>query len=546
MGTRALEDHFDVGDVLGQGGFSVVRRATAKSAAANPRHAAVKTLDKTGRYSAGDSLALLRNEINVMALIVDKVHTPERHPNVLSLIDVFDDRQHVHLVVDLCEGGELFERIINAGKFSEVDAAAVVRQVASGLHALHGCGVVHRDLKPENLLYDTPHHDATLKIMDFGLSHIEGSADVMATSVFGSLDYIAPEVLVRRQFGKPADLWSLGVIMYILLCGYTPFYGADPQAKCAAIAGGNFFFPKSDWDHVSSQAKDLIRRLIVVNPDQRMTAASVLTHPWLESAPDARLPAHTLDALKRTHARRKFRAVAYACLLGSNPRLHRSVSEILRTIGTTDFSQAELDTIVKTFKEVSGHRACVVNQAQFAMVMGKVLNVPADACPQLFALFDVDHDGVVDFRELVVGLAALRNTSPTPENLQRFFHLYDIDDSGDISRHEFALMMSALCDESVLSKKVVGAEMMGAEMMGAEMFADIFERIDANGDDMITFDEFRTALEREPDLFAKLTGRAKRLSIAEPFVAKDPEVGPQVLTRDDSDALMADVRPTDV
>lgn len=220
-GRRLLVDDFHVGPVLGTGGFSVVRAGVRKQ---DNLQVAIKTLKKFG-YGRGDhgrpgaqmsqAEALVKNEIMVMMRIVDEVSP---HPNVIHLIDVYEDDGAVHLVLELCRGGELFDRIVQHERYSERDAAKVVRQIASGLAALHQAQIVHRDLKPENCLYVNPLAEAPLKIMDFGLSYIHHNTNSIV-GIFGSIDYMAPEQLSLSGIMPANDMWSLGVILYILLCG---------------------------------------------------------------------------------------------------------------------------------------------------------------------------------------------------------------------------------------------------------------------------------------------------------------------------------------
>jgi calcium-dependent protein kinase len=184
---------------------------------------AIKTLPKYGGWRGGaeegakvsQAEALVTNEVLVMMRIVDMVSP---HPNVIHLIDVYDDEHAVHLVLELCAGGELFDRIVQQRRYSERDAACVVRQVAAGLAALHRAQIVHRDLKPENCLYSHPHADSPLKLMDFGLSFIQNLTHPVA-AIFGSIDYVAPEQLNFLGATPANDMWSLGVILFILLCG---------------------------------------------------------------------------------------------------------------------------------------------------------------------------------------------------------------------------------------------------------------------------------------------------------------------------------------
>lgn len=222
MSWRLIGDDYVVGPVLGTGGFSIVRVGMRKE---DHLQVAIKTLKKFGYGGHGHSHgrghkisqaeALVKNEILVMVRIVERVSP---HPNVIHLIDVYEDADAVHLVLELCKGRELFDRIVEKERYSERDAADVVRQIATGLCMLHQAQIVHRDLKPENCLYVDPQPESDLKIMDFGLSYIHNLTHTVV-GIFGSVDYMAPEQLRLSGVLPANDMWSLGVILYILLCG---------------------------------------------------------------------------------------------------------------------------------------------------------------------------------------------------------------------------------------------------------------------------------------------------------------------------------------
>lgn len=293
-GRRLLVDDFHVGPVLGTGGFSVVRAGVRKQ---DNLQVAIKTLKKFG-YGRGDhgrpgaqmsqAEALVKNEIMVMMRIVDEVSP---HPNVIHLIDVYEDDGAVHLVLELCRGGELFDRIVQHERYSERDAAKVVRQIASGLAALHQAQIVHRDLKPENCLYVNPLAEAPLKIMDFGLSYIHHNTNSIV-GIFGSIDYMAPEQLSLSGIMPANDMWSLGVILYILLCGYPPFRARSSRDKQMQILTGSYSMEEESWRGISHEAKQLIRRLLSVDPFARPTAREVSCVP--HTNPISALPSGTV------------------------------------------------------------------------------------------------------------------------------------------------------------------------------------------------------------------------------------------------------------
>ncbi|XP_056368337.1 calcium/calmodulin-dependent protein kinase type IV-like [Oenanthe melanoleuca] len=297
----ALEDFYIVGPELGRGATSVVFSCQEKGTGA-PYAAKIlkKTIDKK----------IVRTEIGVLLRL--------SHPNIIKLKEIFETPSEIALVLELVTGGELFDRIVERGFYSERDAAHVVKQILEAVSYLHQNGVVHRDLKPENLLYADLSPDAPLKIGDFGLSKILDEQDTMKT-VCGTPGYCAPEILHGCPYGPEVDMWSVGVITYILLCGFEPFF--DPrgdQFMYSRILTCDYEFVSPWWDEVSPNAKDLVRRLLALEPRQRLTVAQALQHPWV-TGQGAKL-AHmdsTQRKLQEFNARRKLKAAMKAVVASS-------------------------------------------------------------------------------------------------------------------------------------------------------------------------------------------------------------------------------------
>lgn len=221
------------------------------------------------------------------------------------------------LIVELCTGGELFDRIVNAyesedGSFSEAQASSVIKQTAQGLKYLHTQGIVHRDLKPENLLFKTEDADSEIKITDFGLAKYTSDPNATSmTTACGTPGYVAPEVVSGLEYGSKVDMWSLGVIAYVILCGFPPFYHENHAELFKSIKACKYEFVEPFWDNVSESAKDLIRKLLVVDPEQRLSADQVLEHPWITNKDGAvsegALGAHVKDGLRAIMAKEKWR-----------------------------------------------------------------------------------------------------------------------------------------------------------------------------------------------------------------------------------------------
>lgn len=299
-----VEEFYTLSSELGRGATSIVYRCEEKQ---TQKPYAIKVLKKT------IDKKIVRTEIGVLLRL--------SHPNIIQLKEIFETDTDIALVLELVTGGELFDRIVERGYYSERDAAHVIKQILEAVAYLHENGVVHRDLKPENLLYADLSLDAPLKIADFGLSKIIDDQVTMKT-VCGTPGYCAPEILRGNAYGPEVDMWSVGVILYILLCGFEPFF--DPrgdQYMYSRILNCDYEFVSPWWDEVSLNAKDLVSKLIVLDPHKRLSVREALQHPWVlgKAARFSHMDT-TQRKLQEFNARRKLKAAMKAVVATS--RMH--------------------------------------------------------------------------------------------------------------------------------------------------------------------------------------------------------------------------------
>ncbi|KAM6320527.1 calcium/calmodulin-dependent protein kinase type 1D [Aegotheles albertisi] len=257
---------FEFKETLGTGAFSEVVLAEER---ASGKLFAVKCIPKKALKGKESSI---ENEIAVLRKI--------KHENIVALEDIYESPNHLYLVMQLVSGGELFDRIVEKGFYTEKDASTLIRQVLDAVYYLHRMGIVHRDLKPENLLYYSQDEESKIMISDFGLSKMEGKGDVMSTAC-GTPGYVAPEVLAQKPYSKAVDCWSIGVIAYILLCGYPPFYDENDSKLFEQILKAEYEFDSPYWDDISESAKDFIRNLMEKDPNKRYTCEQAARHPWI-------------------------------------------------------------------------------------------------------------------------------------------------------------------------------------------------------------------------------------------------------------------------
>ncbi|XP_032453245.1 calcium/calmodulin-dependent protein kinase type II alpha chain isoform X10 [Nasonia vitripennis] len=302
-----FSDNYDLKEELGKGAFSVVRRCVQKST--NLEFAA--KIINTKKLSSRDFQKLERE-----ARICRKL----QHPNIVRLHDSIQEENFHYLVFDLVTGGELFEDIVAREFYSEADASHCIQQILESVHHCHHNGVVHRDLKPENLLLASKAKGAAVKLADFGLA-IEVQGDTQAWYGFaGTPGYLSPEVLKKEPYGKPVDIWACGVILYILLVGYPPFWDEDQHRLYAQIKSGSYDYPTPEWDTVTPEAKNLINQMLTVNPSKRITASEALKHPWICQRERVASIVHrqeTVDCLKKFNARRKLKGAILTTMLAT-------------------------------------------------------------------------------------------------------------------------------------------------------------------------------------------------------------------------------------
>jgi len=266
-----IDEVYQFGEEIGKGGFSIVYRALRKKDKAD---FAIKCIPK--KNVEGDDIKLLRREIQIMKRL--------NHPNILKLYEVYENDEQFYLVMELVKGKELFDKIVERGMYSERDAANIIVQVVSAVQYLHEHGIAHRDLKPENLLSAGEGEKEIVKIADFGFSKSFAEEGEKLQTSCGSPGYVAPEILTAECYDKSVDMWSVGVIIYILLSGYPPFYADSAPALFKKIMDVKYDFDDSVWDDISDSAKDLIRNLLVKDPAKRFTAVQCLAHPWVRGS----------------------------------------------------------------------------------------------------------------------------------------------------------------------------------------------------------------------------------------------------------------------
>ncbi|KAJ9169099.1 hypothetical protein P3X46_020566 [Hevea brasiliensis] len=447
---KPLEDikqYYSLGKELGRGQFGVTYLCTENSTG---HIYACKSILKRKLINKGDREDIKR-EVQIMQHLSGQ-------PNIVEFRGSYEDRQSVHVVMELCAGGELFDRIIAKGHYSERDAARICKDIVNVVHACHFMGVMHRDLKPENFLLASKDEGAMLKTTDFGLSVFieEGKT---YRNIVGSAYYVAPEVL-RRSYGKEIDIWSAGVILYILLSGVPPFWAETEKGIFDAILEGYIDFESSPWPSISDSAKDLVRRMLTQDPKRRITSAQVLDHPWIKdggAASDKPIDSAVLSRMKQFRAMNKLKKLA------------------LKVIAE-NLSEEEIKGLKAMFTNMDTDKSGTITYEELKTGLARLgSRLSETEVKQLMEAADVDGNGTIDYIEFI-SATMHRYRLERDEHLYKAFQYFDKDSSGYITRDELesAMMEYGMGDEASIK--------------------EIISEVDTDNDGKINYEEFCTMM----------------------------------------------------
>ncbi|KAK4768736.1 hypothetical protein SAY86_026886 [Trapa natans] len=440
--TENIKELYSLGRKLGQGQFGTtflcLERGTGKEFAC-------KSILKR-KLTTEEDVEDVRREIRIM-------HHLAGHPHIINIVDAFEDAVAVHVVMELCSGGELFDRIIQRGHYSEKQAAELARVIVGVVEQCHSLGVMHRDLKPENFLFVNHEEESFLKTIDFGLS-IFFKPGERFNDVVGSPYYVAPEVL-RKQYGQECDVWSAGVIIYILLSGVPPFWDETEHGIFEQVLKGDLDFESEPWPTISNGAKDLVKRMLVRDPKRRLTAHEVLSHPWVQIegvAPDKPLDSAVLSRLKQFSAMNKLKKMAI-----------RVIAESL--------SEEEIAGLKEMFKMIDTDNSGQITLGELKIGLEKVgSNLQESEIIGLMEAADIDNSGTMDYGEFLAAMLHL-NKIQREDHLFAAFNYFDKDGSGYITPDE----LQAACEQ------------FGLHDVHLE---DIIREVDQDNDGRIDYSEF--------------------------------------------------------
>jgi calcium-dependent protein kinase len=437
-----IRDHYTfLNQTLGEGSYGFVKVATRNS---DGVRRAIKIIPKK-RIKRPE---LLTREISIMKQI--------DHPNIVKLYETYEDIQYIYLPMEICEGGELFDKIIEMGRFPEQLACTLFLQMISAISYLHLKEIVHRDLKPENFLFTGRDVHSKLKLIDFGLAKSISKEKLMTTKT-GTCYYVSPEILTGPYTSK-CDIWSLGVILFMMLSGYPPFDGETDRDILEAVKRGNLQFAEPVWDLISDSAKDLLSHLLDRDPEARYSAEQVIGHRWFSQFINSPETPAVVDTtmLKMYQTSVKFR---------------KAVLNYMATQCSSD----EISEIVNLFVKLDTNRdgTLSIGEIQAAVSHSNIQDLD-----KLIHALDIDGSGSVDLTEFAAALMSKR-IYLSQEKLWNAFKRFDINDRGKISADE---LREVLDKEGLISDP--------------NYFVEMIKEVDINGDGTIDFEEFVQMMEK--------------------------------------------------
>lgn len=442
-----LRDTYKIGNKIGQGAFSSVRRLKHRETL---EKRVVKTIHKKFITSEEEHRTVL-TEVSLLKTL--------DHPNIVRLHEFYQDEKNYYIITEFCSGGELFERIISNRSLSESIAATYMEQIFSVLIYLHDRNIVHRDLKPENLMMSSNEMNSRVKVIDFGSAQ-EFIKGTFMTDVVGTAYYIAPEVL-KKQYTEKCDIWSCGVILYIMLCGFPPFGGNNDREILQKVSVGRVSFPSPEWDSISFEAKDLIQKMLNLNIAQRITAREALSHTWMHNAS------------------RVFMNVDYASPLLRNlqnfrghQKLKKATLNFISSQLTTFEEREELTLLFKTLdNDQNGTLSKHELKRGFVKVFGNKVEDIDGEVDRIMKEVDLNKSGEIDYTEFIAAVIN-RQQLLSKHRLELAFNSFDLDNNGTIDASEL---------KAVLGKYTKYDD---------SFWRELIRECDSNGDGVIDLGEF--------------------------------------------------------
>lgn len=452
--TESISKNYEITAKIGSGTFGKVYKVKHLLTG---NYRAMKVVKKDTVNYQDDEKVFLK-EIEILSLL--------DHPNIIKIYEYYVDDLNYYVMSELATGGELYEQIYKLKNYKESDTATIMEQLFSAINYIHQRGIVHRDLKPENILLETKNaSDISIKLIDFGTSNFFNKGKKLTLKV-GTPYYIAPEVM-KREYNNKCDIWSLGVIMYILLSGYPPFDGTDDNQIMDKVLKGKYSFAGKEWECVSDESKELIRKLLNYDYKSRISALEAMEDPWIVKYSRERKSTFTMELsnLKRPFENlRKFSAkqklqqstIAFLVRQVSNSDLVKELRSIFQTLDTNNDGTLSYDEIREGFKKYYGEK------------------IGDKEMEEIFEKLDQDKNMCIEYEEFIRCTVNLE-TLLTEENLKLAFSAFDKDNSGTLSPDEI--------------KSVLGV--IDSEDENSSLIREITRQIDENGDGMISFEEFK-------------------------------------------------------
>lgn len=435
---KNIEKNWVIGEEIGSGAFATLIKVTNRF---SKKTHALKIYKKT------------KNENSTRIYLEIKILQELIHPNIMEIYEFYEDEKNFFTITEICEGGELFDQLLDKGKLSEEEGKYIIKQILSAVTYIHSKGIVHRDLKLQNILLDTDKNNI-IKIIDFNTARYYDKRDKM-NIICGTPYYIAPEVLFGN-YDEKCDIWSCGIILYILLCGYPPFDGENDTEILNSIKAGKFEFPEEDWLEISEDLKDLISNMLRFNPDERFSGAECLNHKWFTKN-QKKIDTKALENLN----------------IMKNSKAHREIQQaVLKHFINNFMAKEEKNEYLKLFQSfdkngdgVLGKEEIYEGYKQSNMSDEKAL----EKANEIMKAADIDNSGNIDYHEF---LCAVTNKEKVLNYkvLEETFNMYRKDTNGDILINDIKNIFGELKDKKV--------------------YEEILKECDKNGDGKIDSKEF--------------------------------------------------------